>query len=136
WRMSLLRAGRARRTALGRLLRGQRELGGERRAAAGGGVDADPAADAADELAGDVEAEPGAADAALHVRIDAVELLEDPPLLRGFGPAVPAWSWLAGSTSLTACSRRPACDSITPSSWSRSSSSLPTSSRCRVSAEP
>jgi len=34
-----------------------------------------------DELAADVEAEAGAADAARHVRVEAVELLEDPALL-------------------------------------------------------
>ena len=36
-----------------------------------------------DELAADVEAEARAADAAGHVRVEAVELLEDAPLLGG-----------------------------------------------------
>src|SRR5581483_4905958 len=43
----------------------------------------DPAVDPAEELAADVEAEAGAADAASHVRVEAVELLEDAALLGG-----------------------------------------------------
>src|SRR5206468_5445475 len=46
----------------------------------------DLAAHAADELAADVETEPGAADAAGQLRIDAVELAEDPPLLERRDP--------------------------------------------------
>src|SRR5581483_5770365 len=45
-------------------------------------LDPDPSVDPADELTADIEAEPGPADAPLHVRIEAIELLEDPPLLR------------------------------------------------------
>src|SRR5262249_47575036 len=41
----------------------------------------DVAAHSADQLVADVEAEPGAADATGHVRVDAVELLEDAALL-------------------------------------------------------
>src|SRR5436305_8489771 len=58
-----------------------RDLDVERGAGAPVGLDPDAAVDAADELAADIEAEPRAADAAAHVRIEAVELLEDPPLL-------------------------------------------------------
>src|SRR5215831_8598258 len=43
----------------------------------------DPAADPANELAGDVEPKSGAPDAAGHVRVEAVELLEDPVALCG-----------------------------------------------------
>src|SRR5207302_9872305 len=44
-------------------------------------LDPDAAVEAAHELAADVEAEAGAADAARHVRVEPVELLEDPPAL-------------------------------------------------------
>src|SRR4051812_11622569 len=62
----------------GRLLR---DLDVEGRSGAAVGFDPDAALDAAHELAADVEAEAGAADAAAHVGVEAVELLEDPPLL-------------------------------------------------------
>src|SRR3954447_7315073 len=45
-------------------------------------LDPDAAVQPADELPADVEAEAGAADAAGHVRIEAVELLEDATALR------------------------------------------------------
>ena len=41
----------------------------------------DAAVHAPHELAADVEAEPGAADAAVHIRVEAIELVEDPALL-------------------------------------------------------
>src|SRR4029077_4213972 len=44
--------------------------------------DPDAAIETADELAADVEAEARAADAAGHVRVEPVELLEDPAALR------------------------------------------------------
>src|SRR5207245_6725605 len=66
---------------------GHRQLDVEGRAAAETGrVDPDPAVHAVHELAADVEAEAGPADAAGHVRVEPVELLEDPPLLRGRAP--------------------------------------------------
>src|SRR6266550_5779173 len=49
-------------------------------------LDPDAAVDPAHELAADVEAEPGAADAAAHAGIEAVELLEDPALVGGRNP--------------------------------------------------
>src|SRR2546423_11671798 len=48
-------------------------------------LDPDPPADPPDELAGDVEAEPRAADAAGHVGVEAVEIFGDPVALRGGG---------------------------------------------------
>ena len=50
------------------------------------GLDPDPAVHAADDLAADVEAEPGAADAAGQVRVEPVELLEDRAVLGGRDP--------------------------------------------------
>src|SRR5947207_2641388 len=50
------------------------------------GLDPDPPAHPPDELAGDVEAEPGAPDASGHVGVEAVELLDDPVALRGWDP--------------------------------------------------
>src|SRR4051795_12408129 len=68
---------------------GDRDLDVERRApAVAVALDPDAAVEAADELAADVEAEAGAADPARHVRIEAVELLEDAPPLGG-GDAEP-----------------------------------------------
>src|SRR3954470_3363123 len=58
-----------------------RDLDVEGRAGAAVGLDPDAAVDPAHELAADVEAETGAADAAAHIGVEAVELLEDPPLL-------------------------------------------------------
>src|SRR5512132_1426670 len=49
-------------------------------------LEPDVPAHAADELVADVEPEPRAADAAGHVRIDAVELLEHHALLVGGNP--------------------------------------------------
>src|SRR5215210_840527 len=63
-----------------------RELEEERRAYPGPGADADPAAHPADELAADVEPEPGAARNLSLMRIRAVELLEDRLLLRKRDP--------------------------------------------------
>src|SRR3954462_2615820 len=61
---------------------GDGDLDVERRASAVAvALDPDAAVEAADELAADVEAEAGAADAAGHVRIESVELLEDAPAL-------------------------------------------------------
>src|SRR5204862_2384772 len=68
-------------TPLALAVRGERQLEGERRPDAGGRGDPDPAAHVLDELAADVEPEAGSADALLHERVDAVELLEDPLLL-------------------------------------------------------
>src|SRR5207253_8404104 len=58
-----------------------RELEHERRSLARVGVDPDPAPHRADELAADVEPEATSPDAAPMVRIEAIELLEDPLLL-------------------------------------------------------
>ena len=69
-------------TALGGL-RSHGELDGERRARALVGLDPDAAVHAAHQLAADVEAEPGAADAAGEVRVEAEELLEDAAVLGG-----------------------------------------------------
>src|SRR5207253_1234049 len=68
-------------TCHGRRRRLLRDLHDEGRAGGSVRFDPDSAVDPAYELPADVEAEPGAADAAAHVRIEAVELLEDPPLL-------------------------------------------------------
>src|SRR5207249_2621936 len=45
-------------------------------------LDADAAFHPPDELSRDVETQPGPADAARELRIEAIELLEDPPVLR------------------------------------------------------
>src|SRR5204863_5309934 len=58
-----------------------RDLDVEGRAGLALRLDPDTAVDPADELPADVEAETGAADAAGHVGVEAVELLEDPALL-------------------------------------------------------
>src|SRR6266540_744550 len=58
-----------------------RDLDVEGGAGAAVGLDPDPPVDTPHELAADVEAEPGAADPTRHVRVEAVELLEDAPLL-------------------------------------------------------
>ena len=61
---------------------GGRQFDDEGRAAAEArGLDPDAAVHPTNELATDVEAEPGAADSAGHVRIEPVELLEDAALL-------------------------------------------------------
>src|ERR1700675_3021569 len=62
-------------------LRGDRQLDGERRAASPVRGDPDTAVHAVHELAADVEAEAGAADAAGQVRVEPEELLEDSRLL-------------------------------------------------------
>src|SRR5438874_6245934 len=62
--------------------RGGRNLDVEDGAAAAVGLDPDPAFDPPDQLPGDVEAEPGASDAAGHVGIEAIELFEDATPLR------------------------------------------------------
>src|SRR5439155_9116502 len=63
---------------------GERDLDDERGAAALARLDPDPSVDAPHELAADVEAEARAADPSGHVRVEAVELLEDPrPLVLG-----------------------------------------------------
>src|SRR5262245_44797051 len=77
------------RDALRRPLRSDRDLHEERGPLAVVRVDPDAPVEPVDELAADVEAEAGAADAARHVRIEAVELLEDAPALRR-GNAEPA----------------------------------------------
>src|SRR5581483_3540637 len=64
-------------------LSGDRELQQERRSRAAVRIDPDSSVHARHELAGDVEPEPGAADAAGQVRVEAKELLEDPVLLGG-----------------------------------------------------
>src|SRR5207253_2453781 len=61
---------------------GQGDLDDEGRAGVVVRLDPDAPVHPADELAADVEPEPGAADSAGHVRIEAVELLEDPRPLR------------------------------------------------------
>src|SRR6185312_13356687 len=65
-----------------------RNLHMEDRAAPVVRLDPDSPMHAADELAGDVEAQPSAPDSTSHVRIDAVELFEDAALLGG-GDAEP-----------------------------------------------
>src|SRR6266540_2268810 len=60
---------------------GNREVEPERRAAAEVRGDLDLTAHSSHELAADVEAEAGAADAARQIRIEPVELLEDPLVL-------------------------------------------------------
>src|SRR3954447_2026090 len=70
-------------------LGGHRDLDTERAAFRAIRLDPDAAVEAADELAADVEAESRASDSAGHVRIDAVELLEDAASL-GRGDAEPA----------------------------------------------
>src|SRR5437588_9646417 len=76
---------RLRRGLLGLLLAGgalgDRKLDEERRALAVVALDPDAAFEAAHQLAADVEAEARAADAARHVRVEAIELLEDAPAL-------------------------------------------------------
>src|ERR671915_1780104 len=62
---------------------GARQLEEERRAASLALLDPDAAAHPADELAADVQAQPRAADAAEHLRVEAVELLEDARQLLG-----------------------------------------------------
>src|SRR5690349_5015876 len=62
------------------------DLDVEGRAAVTVRLDPDAAVDAANELAADVETQPGAADPARHVGVEAEELLEDAPLLRGWDP--------------------------------------------------
>src|SRR5207342_3025001 len=62
------------------------QLDDERRPLAECRFDPDLSVHAPDELAADVEAEAGAADAASHVRVEPIELLEDPPVLRGWDP--------------------------------------------------
>src|SRR5581483_9816671 len=57
------------------------QLDPEGRAVAVARVDADPPVHPADELAADVEAEAGAADTAVQMGFETVELLEDPLLL-------------------------------------------------------
>src|SRR6478672_12511857 len=58
-----------------------RQFEAEVRAAALTRLDRDRAVHPAHELAGDVEAKPGTAHAAGQIRVDAVELVEDPALL-------------------------------------------------------
>src|SRR5215211_8980825 len=65
---------------------GARELEEERGAFALLGLQPDLPAHPFDELATDVEAKAGSADALDHVRIEPVELLEDPALLVGWDP--------------------------------------------------
>src|SRR5581483_12033505 len=64
----------------------ERQVEREGRAAARLGRHPDPAVHAPDELLADVEAEPGAADPSRHVGVEAVELVEDSPLLRVRNP--------------------------------------------------
>ena len=64
-----------------RLELGRRDLDRERRAPVGFGLDPDAPAHHAHEFARDVETEAGAADPAGHVRVEAIELLEDAPVL-------------------------------------------------------
>src|SRR5579862_1806411 len=59
----------------------ERQPNGERRARAVARRDGELATHLAHELAADVETEPRAADAVGHIRIEPVELLEDPSLL-------------------------------------------------------
>src|SRR5438034_10374351 len=63
--------------------RGEGDLHVEDRAAAVVRLDPEPARHASHELAADVEAEAGPADAAGHVGLDAVELLQAPAALGG-----------------------------------------------------
>src|SRR5207247_5805982 len=70
----------------GACLGADRKQDSEARALAGLGVDLEPPIHALDELAADVEAQPAAADAAGLLRIEPVELLEDPLLLRARDP--------------------------------------------------
>ena len=64
------------------------QLDDERRALAERGLDPDLPVHPPHQLPADVEAEPGAADAARHPGVEPVELLEDPPVLAG-GDAEP-----------------------------------------------
>ena len=61
--------------------RGERQLDEECRTNSLARFDPDAASHASDEFPADVEAEAGAADSPGHVRVEAVELLEDPLLL-------------------------------------------------------
>ena len=70
-------------SALGAARRLNRQIDDEDRALSLLRADREAASHPANELAADVEAEPGAADAARELGIDAVELAEDPPLLEG-----------------------------------------------------
>src|SRR6187551_2020988 len=65
------------------VLFGKRQLERERRTAAAIGLDPDPAAHPAHDLAADVEAQARAADPAREIRVEAIELLEDPLVLGG-----------------------------------------------------
>src|SRR5207247_3380552 len=62
------------------------QLEEERRALLAVRLDPDPAVHAFDELLADVEPEPGPSHAAHHLRVGAVELLEDPILVLGIDP--------------------------------------------------
>src|SRR5919109_1229171 len=62
------------------------KLEAERGALPGDRLDPDLAVHGVDQLATDVEAEPGSTDALRHVRIEAVELLENPLLLARRNP--------------------------------------------------
>src|SRR6266542_7130778 len=77
------RAGSRALAGVHRRRRGRRQLEQEGRALVVLRLDPDAAAHSADQLLADVEPEPGAPHAAHHVRVDAVELLEDPLLLLG-----------------------------------------------------
>src|SRR5581483_4676514 len=63
-----------------------RQRHGERRAGVGRRLHGQRAVQPLDDLLADVEAEPGAADAAAHLHVEAVELLEDALLLGGGYP--------------------------------------------------
>ena len=80
---SWLRAGAAARRALHAVATGSSTVNVEPRRPRR--LDPDASVHPVHELAADVEAEPGAADAAGQVRVEAVELLEDPPLLAPAG---------------------------------------------------
>src|SRR4051812_33362826 len=76
----------ARATTTSGRLRRPRQCDAERRAFARRRFNRERSVQPVDDLAADVEAEPGATDAAAHLGIEPVELLEDPLLLRGRDP--------------------------------------------------
>src|SRR3989442_4406622 len=74
------------RPGLGRRFGGGRDLDVEDRPATVVRLDPDSALHAAHELVRDVETEARSADASLHVRVEPVELFEDPALFPAWDP--------------------------------------------------
>src|SRR6266542_4376721 len=71
-------------TVLRALLGGDGKLGDEGRATCSARLDPDATAHALEQLAADVQAEAGAADAAGQIGVEAIELLEDAAMLGGW----------------------------------------------------